>query len=50
MIVWDSKLENPNRELKGKDIAFKLPAYNTIDSKLENPNRELKDYSVLRGV
>ena len=41
-IATDSKLENPNRELKDKSIA---PASLTAvkDSKLENPNRELKD-------
>ena len=38
----DSKLENPNRELKELHSSSLLLA-NTCDSKLENPNRELKE-------
>ena len=45
----DSKLENPNRELKvlySLSFSFRSRA----DSKLENPNRELKDYPELTNL
>ena len=47
LVEVDSKLENPNRELKDRGcpvLPVKLP-----DSKLENPNRELKVTAVGGG-
>jgi len=40
----DSKLENPNRELKVPHSCFSTINF-VVDSKLENANRELKDSS-----
>ena len=47
--MGDSKLENPNRELKDnkKSHLYFVTIY--IDSKLENPNRELKEVKVEIG-
>ena len=42
----DSKLENPNRELKGQIKRVRRPNI-PRDSKLENPNRELKVFLFL---
>jgi len=43
----DSKLENPNRELKVEDTDDIIVWRGLRDSKLENPNRELKGKYVL---
>ena len=40
--VIDSKLENPNRELKVNVVFYTAVKLDWGDSKLENPNRELK--------
>jgi len=45
--VKDSKLENPNRELKVTSVTG-ISFCSSLDSKLENPNRELKDVSLER--
>ena len=42
-IATDSKLENPNRELKANAVIEYTCGF--CDSKLENPNRELKAHS-----
>ena len=42
----DSKLENPNRELKVEE-GYGADYWRFIDSKLENPNRELKEATLL---